>query len=181
MPAAPTSGVIAGGVTMNASVGARICTNTHRVGDRVTAILGNTITGSNGATIPAGASVTLRVTESQRGENGKEGVRLTFEPVSVSFGDASYAITGSVDAPGVEKVRAQTTGDQAKKVAAGAAVGALAGRLFGKKNSTVVGAAVGAAAGGAIAAGTADWNGCLGEGGRVSVTLSGPITVQLAP
>jgi uncharacterized membrane protein len=82
----------------------------------------------------------------------------------------------------IETVRARTTGDQAKKVAAGAAVGAIAGQLLGKKTkSTVVGAAVGAAAGGAVAAGTADWNGCLAQGGRVTVTLAGPLTVKVAP
>lgn len=179
-PAAPTTGVIAGGSRLTAAVGTRICTNTHRVGDRVMGTLGNSLAGTNGALIPAGVDVTLRVTESHRGENGKEGVRLAVEPVSVSFGGSSYAISGSVELPNIETVRAQTTGDQAKKVAAGAAVGALAGRLLGKKNSsTVVGAAVGAAAGGAIAAGTADWNGCLAEGSRVTITLSGPVTVKL--
>jgi hypothetical protein len=181
-PAAPTTGVIGSGASLSANSAARICTNTHRVGDRVTASLANAVTGTNGATIPAGATVTLRVSESQRGENGKEGVRLAFEPVAVGFDGERYAIAGSAQVANVEIVRAQTTGDQAKKVAAGAAVGAIAGQLLGRKTkSTVVGAAVGAAAGGAVAAGTADWNGCLASGGRVTVTLSGPVTVKLAP
>jgi hypothetical protein len=181
-PPAPTTGVIAGGSTLSAMLGARVCTNTHKAGDRVTASLGNALTGTNGAVIPAGAVVTLRVTESQRGENGKEGIRLSFEPVSVSTDGASYLITGSASMTEMETVRAQTTGDQAKKVAAGALVGALAGQLLGKKTkSTVIGAAVGAAAGGAVAVGSADWNGCLGEGGRVTITLAGPVTVRLNP
>ncbi len=180
-PSAPTTGVIAGGASMSAAMGSRICTNTHRVGDRVTATLASPVNGTNGAVIPAGAAVTLRVTESTRGENGKEGIRLAFEPVSVTTGGATYVIGGSATMTGMETVRAQTTGDQAKKVAAGAVIGALAGKLLGKKNKTaVVGAAVGAAAGGAIAAGSSDWNGCLGEGGRVTIVLSGPLTVQLA-
>ncbi len=182
VPAAPTTGVIAGGSTMSAVLGARVCTNTHKAGDRVTASLASALTGTNGAVIPAGAVVTLRVTASQRGENGKEGIRLEFEPVSVSVDGASYVIAGSASMTQMETVRAQTTGDQAKKVAAGALVGAIAGQLLGKKTkSTVIGAAVGAAAGGAIAAGSADWNGCLGEGGRVTITLAGPVTVRLAP
>lgn len=181
-PAAPTSGTIAGGSTLSVAMGSRICTNTHRAGDRVTATLASSITGTNGAVIPAGAAVTLRVTESARGENGKEGVRLAFEPVSVTFGGSTYAVSGNASVAGLETVRSQTTGDQAKKVAVGAAVGALAGQLLGKKTkSTVAGAAVGAAAGGVIAAGSADWNGCLAEGGTVTVTLSGPVTVRLAP
>lgn len=181
-PPAPTTGTIAGGSSLSASMGTRICTNTHRAGDRVSATLASPVSGTNGAQIPAGATVTLRVTESVRGENGKDGIRLAFEPVSVSYGGATYSISGNASVGNLETVRAQTTGDQAKKVAAGAAVGALAGQLLGKKTkSTVIGAAVGAAAGGAVAAGTSDWNGCLSEGGRVTVTLSGPVTVQLSP
>ncbi|MBM3907086.1 MAG: hypothetical protein FJ363_03295 [Gemmatimonadetes bacterium] len=180
VPAAPTTGTIGSGAALSVTTAARVCTNTHRVGDRVTATLSSAVTGTNSAEIPAGAIVTLRVTESVRGENGKEGVRLAFEPVSVTYGGESYEIAGSVRVAHLETVRSQTTGDQAKKVAAGAAVGAIAGQLLGKKTkSTVVGAAVGAAAGGAIAAGTADWNGCVAERGAVTVTLAGPVVVKL--
>lgn len=179
-PARPATGIIAGGLALATSIGVRVCTNTHRVGDRVTASLATAIPGTNGATIPAGAAVTLRVAESQRGENGKEGVRLTFEPVSVTFGGSTYAISGAAAMTGMETVRAQTTGDQTKKVATGAVIGAIAGQLLGKRaKSAAVGAAVGAAAGGAVAVGSADWNGCLGEGGRVTVTLSAPVTVKV--
>ncbi|MDQ8155695.1 MAG: hypothetical protein P3B98_13675, partial [Gemmatimonadota bacterium] len=181
-PAAPTTGTIAGGASLSLAMGSRICTNTHRAGDRATATLASSVSGTNGAVIPAGAAVTLQVTESARGENGKEGVRLAFEPISVTFGGETYSVGGRASVAGLETVRSQTTGDQAKKVAVGAAVGALAGQLLGKKTkSTVAGAAVGAAAGGVIAAGSADWNGCVAEGGTVTVTLFGPVTVRLAP
>lgn len=179
-PVRPATGIIAGGLALATNIGVRVCTNTHRVGDRVTGSLATAIPGTNGATIPAGASVTLRVTESQRGENGKEGVRLAFEPVAVTFGGSTYAISGAAAMTGMETVRAQTTGDQTKKVATGAVIGAIAGQLLGKRaKSAAVGAAVGAAAGGAVAVGSADWNGCLGEGGRVTVTLSAPVTVKV--
>ncbi len=180
--ATPATGTIAAGTALHASSASRICTNTHRVGDRISATLAADVDGTNGVAILAGATVTLRVTEAVRGENGKEGIRLAFEPISVSYGSASYEITGSASVASLETVRAQTTGDQAKKVAVGAAVGALAGQLLGKKTkSTVVGAAVGAAAGGAVAAGSADWNGCLPTGGHVQITLTGPLTVKRAP
>lgn len=179
---APASGIISGGASLNASMSGRVCTNTHRAGDRVTATLASPVSGTNGAVLPAGAAVTLRVTESARGENGKEGIRLAFEPVSVSFGGAVYAVAGSASVAGLETVRAQTTGDQAKKVAAGAAIGALAGQLLGRKTrTTVTGAVVGAAAGGAIAAGSADWNGCVAGGAAVTVRLSAPVTVRAIP
>lgn len=181
-PAAPTTGTIAAGTLLNASSESRVCTNIAKVGERVNATLSDAVTGTNGVTVPAGATVVLRVSEAKRGENGKEGIRLAFEPVSISYAGADYDISGTAAVPNVEVVRAQSTGDQAKKVAIGAAAGAIAGQLLGKKTkSTVVGAAVGAAAGGAVAAGSADWNGCLAQGGRVAITLAGPLTVKRAP
>jgi hypothetical protein len=181
-PAAPTTGTIAAGTLLNASSGSRVCTNIAKVGDRVEATLSDAVTGTNGVTVPAGATVVLRVSEAKRGENGKEGIRLAFEPVSLSHGGADYSISGTAAVPNVEVVRAQSTGTQAKKVAIGAAAGAIAGQILGKNTkSTVTGAAVGAAAGGAVAVGSADWNGCLAQGGRVSITLAGPLTVKRAP
>lgn len=179
---APTTGTIAAGTILNAASGRRVCTNIAKVGDRVDATLADAVSGTNGVSVPAGATVTLRVTEAKRGENGKEGIRLAFEPVSLSHGGTDYSISGTAAVPNVEVVRAQSTGDQAKKVAIGAAAGALAGQLLGKNTkSTVTGAAVGAAAGGAVAVGSADWNGCLAQGGRVAITLAGPLTVKRAP
>lgn len=180
--AAPTTGTIAAGSLLNASSESRVCTNIAKVGERVNATLSDAVTGTNGVTVPAGATVVLRVSEARRGENGKEGIRLAFEPVSVSYDGTDYSISGTATVPNVEVVRAQSTGDQAKKVAIGAAAGAIAGQLLGKNTkSTVTGAAVGAAAGGAVAVGSADWNGCLAQGGRVAITLAGPLTVKRAP
>ncbi|MBA4071257.1 MAG: hypothetical protein C0497_05380 [Gemmatimonas sp.] len=179
---APTTGTIAAGTVLNASSESRVCTNIAKVGDRVTATLADTVSGTNGVSVPAGAIITLRVSEAKRGENGKEGIRLAFAPVAVSYDGTDYDISGTTTVPNVEVVRAQSTGDQAKKVAIGAAAGAIVGQVLGKKTKpTVVGAAVGAAAGGAIAAGSADWNGCLTQGGRVAITLAGPLTVKRVP
>ena len=167
---------------MNASSSTRVCTNIAKVGDRVNATLADAVSGTNGVTVPAGATVTLRVSEAKRGENGKEGIRLAFEPVAVSYDGTDYDISGTATVPNIDVVRAQSTADQAKKVAIGAAAGAIVGQILGKNTKpTVGGAAVGAAAGGAVAAGSADWNGCLAQGGRVAITLAGPLTVRRVP
>ena len=179
-PAKATTGIVAEGSTMTTGLGTRVCTNTHKVGDRVTATLGSEVQGTNGTKIPAGSTVTLRVSESQRGENGKEGIRLGFEPVSVSFGGNTYAISGTAVMTQMETIRAQSTGDQAKKVAAGAVLGAIAGQIIGKRAKTAaIGAAVGAGAGAAVATGSADWNACLGEGATLTITLASPVTVKV--
>jgi hypothetical protein len=180
--AVPTTGTIAAGTLMNASSESRVCTNIAKVGERVNATVAEAVFGTNGVSVPAGATVVLRVSEAKRGENGKEGIRLAFEPVAVSWNGTDYDISGTATVPNIDVVRAQSTGDQAKKVAIGAAAGAIIGQVLGKKTKpTVVGAAVGAAAGGAVAAGSADWNGCLTQGGRVAITLAGPLTVNRAP
>ena len=179
---APTTGTIAAGTMLNASSESRVCTNIAKVGERVNATVAEAVFGTNGVSVPAGATVVLRVSEAKRGENGKEGIRLAFEPVAVSWNGTDYDISGTASVPNIDVVRAQSTADQAKKVAIGAAAGAIIGQVLGKKTKpTVVGAAVGAAAGGAVAVGSADWNGCLAQGGRVAITLAGPLTVKRGP
>ena len=62
-------GTIAAGSTLNTHSNSKVCTNTNAVGDHVTATLDAPVTGSNGATIPAGATVNLTVTQLKRAEN----------------------------------------------------------------------------------------------------------------
>ena len=180
--AAPAMGTVAAGAEIGVAATARVCTNTSRVGDQVTATVSAVARGSNGVEVPTGATMTLKVTEAVRGENGKEGIRLAFAPVSVTIDGATYDVVGTATHGDLETVAAQTKGDQAKKVAAGAVIGAIAGKLIGKKNKdAVIGGVVGAAAGGAVAAGTTDWNGCLPQGARVNVTLTQPLTIKKSP
>jgi hypothetical protein len=157
-----------------------VCTNTFKAGDRFTATLAESVNGSDGAVIPSGSSVVLRVDQSTRSNNGNDSLRLTFGVVSVRIGQQSYEVTGHVSqTTPLERVRVQTTGDQAKKVGAGALIGALAGQLLGKNTkSTVVGGAVGAAAGAAVAAGTADYDGCVPTNAGLVVNLDAPLRIR---
>jgi hypothetical protein len=182
VPAAPPVGIVETGRMLTVHPAIRVCTNTQKVGDRVSALLGNDVQGSNGLIIPAGSAVTLRVAESVRSENSKDNMRLAFDVVSVRIGNESYEVDGRVTtATPLEKVRAQSTGDQAKKVGAGAVIGAIAGQLLGHNTrSTVVGGAVGAAAGAAVASGTADYNGCLPTSGALTITLNRPLRIRVA-
>lgn len=185
--AAPTkaparSGMIAAGTAFSVTTGARMCTNTHKVGDTFTATLAADVTGSNGAKIPQGATVNLVVTESAISKNSKDQWKFAFDVVSVVIGSQTYAIEGDVtQVATIEAVRSQSTGQQAGKVATGAAVGAIAGQLLGKNTkSTVIGAAVGAAAGGAVAAGTSDYEGCLPANGTITIAISKALSVPRA-
>jgi hypothetical protein len=182
-PPAPTVGTVETGALIVVHPIARVCTNSFKAGDRFTALVSSQVNGSNGAIIPAGSSVVLKVVESTRSENSKDAGRLVFTPVSIRVGDQSYDLTGHVMATApLERVRTQSTGDQAKKVGAGAVIGALAGQLLGHNTrSTIAGGAIGAAAGAAVAAGTADYDLCVAPSALLSVGLDEPLRIRLLP
>lgn len=172
-------GTIAAGSTLNARASSKVCTNTNAVGDHVTATLDNAVSGSNGAVIPAGATVNLTVTSLKRSENANDPIVMEFAVNSVTFGGKTYPIEGNVSAPNVDRVKDQPTSKDVQKVGIGAAAGAIAGRILGKSTkATVIGGAVGAAAGAATAAATANYQGCIQSGGPIIVKLTAPATVR---
>lgn len=163
-----------------APAAARICTNTHKVGDRFTPTTTADVAATNGVTIPTGSEVTLEVVESARGQNGRDNVKLAFKPVSITVRGRSSDLSADVTRVAtLEYDRVQSNTTQAGKVAAGAAVGAIAGQVLGRNTkSTVAGAAVGAAAGGVVAAATTDFDGCLARNAALTITLTQQLTVN---
>jgi len=173
-------GTIASGASLALRSNARVCTNTHQPGQTFTATTTSAVTGSNGATIPAGATVQLEVTSLKRSENMNDKIVMEFAVKSVSFGGRTYQVNGSVADADIERVRNQPQSKDVQKVVGGAVLGAIAGQILGKSTkSTVVGAAAGAAAGAGVAAGTANFEGCLPDGGNVTVTLNAPLQVRV--
>ncbi len=173
-------GTIAAGSTLNLASNSRVCTNSHRVGQRFTATVSEPVTGSNGATIPAGATATIEITELKRSENANDNVVMGFRVVSVSFGGKTYPVAATTNYARVEKVRNQPKDKDVQKVVGGAAVGAIIGQVLGKSTKgTVIGAAAGAAAGTAAAAATANYEGCVPSGGRITISLDSPVQVQV--
>lgn len=172
-------GMIASGTTLTLTSGSKVCTNTNRVGDRFTATLNNAVTGTNGATIPAGATVVIEVTKLKKSENANDNIEMGFAVRSIQFGGNTYNVDADVTSAAVDRVRSATRGDDAKKVIGGAVIGAVIGQVIGKDTKgTVIGAATGAAAGTAAAAATADYDGCVNQGGRIVITLTSPLTVR---
>jgi hypothetical protein len=172
-------GEIAAGATLTTHSSSRICTNTNQVGDHVTATLENAVSGSNGAAIPAGATVNLTVTRLKRSENANDPIIMEFAVNSVTFGGHTYPIEGTVQSANVERVKDQPSSKDAQKVAIGAAAGAIAGRILGKSTkATVIGGAAGAAAGAATAAATANYQGCVPSGGSIVIKLTAPATIR---
>lgn len=170
---------IGAGTSIAMTSGARVCTNTHKPGDRFTATVTNAVQGSNGAVIPAGATAVVQVTSVERSENANDPARLGLVVQSVRFGGKTYPIDASITNVATETARESTKGDDAKKVIGGAIAGAVIGQILGKDTkSTVIGAATGAAAGTAIAMGTGDYAGCIPAGGAITVRLNSPAQIQ---
>jgi hypothetical protein len=174
-------GTIAAGTSLSLTPSANVCTNTNKIGDKITATTQNTVTGSNGATIPAGSTVTLTVTNLKRSENANDQIIMEFAVNSVTFGGKTYPLDANVESANITRVRNEPKSKDAQKVAIGAGIGAIAGQILGKNTkSTVIGGAVGAAAGGAVAVATANYEGCINSTSTMVVKLNSPAQVRVA-
>jgi hypothetical protein len=157
----------------------RICTNTNKAGDRFTATVSNSVTGTNGAVIPAGAKAVIQIADLKRSENATDNIQMVFNVLSLSWNGKTYPVNAAIEHVDVDKVRNSSTGNDAKKVVGGAVVGAILGQVIGKNTkSTVIGAATGAAAGTAVAMGTANYEGCVPNGGNIRIKLTEAATIQ---
>ena len=175
-------GTIASGADLSLRSNARVCTNTFSPGQTFTATLANAVSGSSGATIPAGATVSLEVVQLKRSENATDKILMEFSAKSISFGGRTYPISASIGDTQVDKVRNEPKSKDVQKVVGGAIVGAIAGQILGKSTkATVIGAGAGAAAGAGVAAGTANYEGCVPDGGAINISLTSPLQVKLTP
>jgi hypothetical protein len=173
-------GSVPAGTTLALNSNRRVCTNTNQVGDRFTATLADAVSGTNGATIPAGATATVEITELDRSENVNDRIRMSFRVVSLTSGGRTYAVDATTESADVTRVRNQPAAKDRQKVIGGAVAGAIAGRILGKDTrSTVIGAATGAAAGAGVAAATANFEGCLNDGASMRVRLTDAVQVRL--
>jgi hypothetical protein len=172
-------GTIASGSEIALFSGQRVCTNTYNVGDRFTASVAQSVQGSNGVAIPAGATAVIELTSLKRSENANDDIEMEFVVRSIAFNGKTYPVNSTVTSAQVEKVRNGDASNDGKKVATGAIIGAIAGQILGHKTkSTVIGAATGAAAGAVVAGATGKYDGCVPNGGRISLRLNQAMVVQ---
>jgi hypothetical protein len=172
-------GVISSGSEIGLSSGQRICTNTNSVGDRFTAQIADPVMGANGSVIPVGASAAVEITSLAKSQNANETIEIGLRVLSVTFGGKTYPVEAETTYAQVDRVRADSRSSDTKKVVTGAAIGAVLGQIFGgKTKSTVIGAATGAAAGAVVASRSANYDGCVPSGGRITIRLTQPLTIQ---
>jgi hypothetical protein len=173
--------VIASGTQLALTSNSKVCTNTNKVGDTFETTLTTPVSGTNGVTLPAGATVKIELTELKRSVDTKDNIVMGFRVVSITANGHTYTPDAEVVSASIDRVRSQNRGDDAKKVATGAAAGAIVGQVLGRNTKgTLIGAAVGAAAGAAAASSTSDYEGCVNAGASVAVRLTGPLTITVA-
>jgi len=178
-PAAPAAPVYVtrtavAGQTFAVSFDRQVSAKADGVGSTFTATLSDALVDDLGRTvIPAGATVTGRITDVGRGRMG-----LAF--TSVSYAGEHHPIDATVvTGPATRRVNLDSRGERIAKVAAPAAAGAVLGRVVGRdRRSAAIGAVVGAAAGAAAAGATADIDTVVDPGATATIRLDGPIVIR---
>jgi hypothetical protein len=177
---APAAAEIGAGAGFALTSGSKIC-STSLPGEKFVATVNSPVTGSNGAVIPAGATVVLEVATARQGENA-DNAQMTFRVRAIVVGDKTYNVAADV-APEASLVKSKVQGADPnadkKKVVGGAIAGAILGQMIGHNTKgTVFGAAAGAAAGAAVAKSNEKWEACLPAGSPLKLTLSAPLIIS---
>lgn len=172
---APAGGVIGVGTRVGMTMNDRPCT-TALVGDKFTATVSSTTLGSNGAVIPAGATVVLEVTSVEHADPA-EASKIHFHVRAIDVNGESYPGDGEVATLSQMETERVSGGSDRRKVVGGAVAGAVLGTILGKSaKGTVIGAAAGAAAG--TAARRSNTQACLAAGSSLQLTLSREIVMR---
>ena len=155
----------------------RACTSAL-AGDKFTATTSAATVGSNGAVIPAGATVVLEVTSVERADP-IEASRIHFHVRAIDVDGQPYPADGEVATLSQMETERVSGGNDRTKVVGGAVAGAVLGRILGKSTkATVIGAAAGAAAGTAAARRSQGSEACIAVGSSIQLTLSREIVMR---
>ena len=174
---APAGAVIGAGARVGMTMNDRTCTSAL-VGDKFTATVSSATVGTNGAVIPAGATVVLEVTSVERADP-IEASRIHFHVRAIDVNGQSYPGEGEVATLSQLETERVSGGSDRTKVVGGAVAGAVLGSIFGKSTkATVIGAAAGAAAGTAAAKRSQSTQACLASGSSLQLTLSRDIVMR---
>ena len=169
---APAAGVVGAGSRIGMAINGRVCTNTALAGDKFTATVTSATMGSNGAVIPAGATVVLEVASVDRADP-VENSRIEFRVRAIDVDGSARQADGDIASLASLEKSQSAAGNERTKVIGGAVAGAVLGQIFGRSTkSTVIGAAAGAAAGTAAARSSRSTYACLPDGSALRLTLT---------
>lgn len=165
---------LATGTQIAATTTATISSETHKAGDQVVVRVAGDVSDSSGAVvIPAGAEITLTISQIAPAPNKGEKGTLTFAVGDITINGESHPLDARVVDYGYEMKGTGVGGGEVAKTAAGGAAGAIIGRTVGGEKGTIPGAIGGAAAGAAVADYTQDRNIVVAAGNRVTLELTG--------
>lgn len=172
---------LASGTAIATTTTEEISSHTNKVGDQISATVDQDIKNSAGkVVIPAGATVTYRITAIHESENKSDSTgTLTLAVSNVEFGGNSY----NVDATPTHvtsKLEGRGTGaGDVAKVGAGAAAGAVVGRVLGgSTKGAVIGGIIGGAVGAQRAVETKDRDVVVPSGSKITITLNEGFTAS---
>jgi hypothetical protein len=177
---APAPLALASGTVIPTAVDQEINSRSNKKGEIVTTTVSSDVTDSRGRVIiPAGAKVTMTITEIRESENkGDQTGKLTLTPTEVAIGGRSYPLAASAEALDRHLKDRKTNAGDVAKVGAGAAIGALAGRVIGgNTKGAVIGGVIGGAVGTQRAVETQDRDVVVPAGSRVQLTLQGGLII----
>jgi hypothetical protein len=147
------------------------------VGDLIRVRVSRDVVADDGrVVIPAGAIVTLAITEIMPAANKGETGTLILTARSVEIGDANYPLTARASSVQSElKSRGVGVGEVAK-TGVGVVGGGLIGGAIGGRTGRIIGAIGGGAAGAAIADKTVDRDIVVVVGNSITLTLRDDFT-----
>lgn len=177
---APAPLALASGTVIPTAVDREINSRVNKKGEVVTTTVStDVIDGKGRVVIPAGAKVTMTITEIRESENkGDKTGKLTLTPTEVAIGGRTYALAASAEALDRHLKDRKTNAGDVAKVGAGAAAGAIVGRVVGgNTKGAVIGGIIGGAVGTQRAVETQDRDVVVPAGSRVQLTLQSGLTI----
>jgi hypothetical protein len=175
---ASTVGTIGAGTRIGMTTNGRVCAVNALPGDKYSATVTSATTGSNGAVIPAGATVVIEVASVDR-RDPIEQSQINFRVRAIDVDGVARPAEGDVTTLGSLQPVQTASGNDRTKVIGGAIAGAVLGKIFGgSTKATVIGGAAGAAAGAAAAHASRSTDACLPNGSQLALTLSQTMVVR---
>lgn len=172
---APVAHHLTAGTVISATTTAEIRSNKNKVGDEIDATVASDVKDASGRTIiPAGSTVTLRVTAIKESENKSDSTgTLTLQPTEVAVGGKTYPLSATIERVSTRLEGRKTGAGDVAKVGGGAAAGAVVGRVLGGgKKGTIIGGIIGGAVGAQRASETKDRDIVLPQGTAVTIALT---------
>lgn len=163
------------GTTIDVTLGTPLTSETASIGSSWTGSTRSASMVDGHNLIPAGSSVAGTVTSVKPARKGDRAM-LDLGLTSITVGDHSYRVHGSMESVVAGSPRARNLGAIGASTVAGAVVGHQVG---GSTKGTVIGGLIGAGAAAGVVSQTKGWQVALKEGTPLTFTTSEAVAVRL--